>query len=61
MAKMHAMFRHSAIFFDILGLTEDCRCCIYFAGVELQFILKIWSDTRRAVIVQGGLIFAFES
>ena len=22
MAEMHAMFRHSAIFFDILGLTE---------------------------------------
>ena len=44
MVKMHAMFRHNAIFFDILGLTKDCRC-IYFAGVKLQFILKIWRDT----------------
>ena len=60
MAEMHAMFRHSAIFFDIFRF-DGGRWCIYFAGVKLQFILKIWSDTRRAVIVQGGLIFAFES
>ena len=58
MAKMHAMFRHSAIFFRHFRF-DGGRCCIYFAGVKLQFILKIISDTG-AVIIQGGLIFVLK-